>query len=271
MSILLFLSRKSVTSNASRQIKKFTSKWYDRLTAKKLTFRKKSHSGRSSLTGRIVVWTKGSLLRRVRLQKINYNFRTKTPCFISTFRITPFSNKLLSLAIFASGGCTYLPTTDHPQALKVFNLTSLKSARWTNAIRPYSRVRNPNYTFIHVTKPFTKVSNIELIPGKGVQYVRSSGTFAKIIKFSILTHTALIRLPSGVKKFFSIHSLLMLGACALKLKRKTANTRSGFWRSYGLKPKVRGVARNPVDHPHGGRTKAIKYPRTPWGKTTKFK
>ena len=39
----------------------------------------------------------------------------------------------------------------------------------------------------------------------------------------------------------------------------------------GKKPKVRGVAKNPTDHPHGGRTKAIKYPRTPWGKTTKFK
>jgi large subunit ribosomal protein L2 len=49
------------------------------------------------------------------------------------------------------------------------------------------------------------------------------------------------------------------------------NTRSGYWRNFGLKPHVRGVARNPVDHPHGGRAKSIKYPRTPWGKTTKYK
>jgi large subunit ribosomal protein L2 len=63
----------------------------------------------------------------------------------------------------------------------------------------------------------------------------------------------------------------MLGPVSLSIKRKITNTKSGFWRTFGIKPIVRGVARNPIDHPHGGRTKAIRYPRTPWGKTTKFK
>ena len=49
------------------------------------------------------------------------------------------------------------------------------------------------------------------------------------------------------------------------------NGKAGYWRSFGIKSLVRGVAMNPVDHPHGGRTKSIKYPQTPWGKTTKFK
>jgi large subunit ribosomal protein L2 len=53
--------------------------------------------------------------------------------------------------------------------------------------------------------------------------------------------------------------------------KRYKNTKSGYWRSFGCKPIVRGVAMNPVDHPHGGRTSTIKYPRTPWGKTTKFK
>ena len=104
-----------------------------------------------------------------------------------------------------------------------------------------------------------------------MQYARSAGTWAKIIKVDSINHIAFVKLPSGVRKFFSLYSSLMLGPSALKLKRKTANTRSGFWRSYGVKSKVRGVAMNPIDHPHGGRTKSIKYPRTPWGKTTKFK
>lgn len=84
-------------------------------------------------------------------------------------------------------------------------------------------------------------------------------------------HVAVVKLPSGVRKFFSMYSIMTDGRCALRLKRKFSNTKSGYWRSYGQKPHVRGVARNPVDHPHGGRTKSIKYPRTPWGKTTKFK
>jgi large subunit ribosomal protein L2 len=68
-----------------------------------------------------------------------------------------------------------------------------------------------------------------------------------------------------------VYALASLGAVALKNKRLVTNTKSGYWRNFGLKPHVRGVARNPVDHPHGGRAKSIKYPRTPWGKTTKFK
>jgi large subunit ribosomal protein L2 len=63
----------------------------------------------------------------------------------------------------------------------------------------------------------------------------------------------------------------MLGRLALEEKVNYLNGKAGYWRSFGNKPLVRGVAMNPVDHPHGGRTKAVKYPRTPWGKTTKFK
>lgn len=116
-----------------------------------------------------------------------------------------------------------------------------------------------------------KVSNLELLPGKGMQYARSEGSFALITRVNAANHTAMVKLPSGVRKIFSVYSILLLGPSALKLKRKLSNTRSGFWRSYGVKSQVRGVAMNPVDHPHGGRTKSIKYPRTPWGKTTKFK
>ena len=78
-------------------------------------------------------------------------------------------------------------------------------------------------------------------------------------------------MPSGVRKSFSLYSLTSLGAVSLKIKKLVVNTKAGFWKRYGKKSQVRGVAMNPVDHPHGGRTKAIKYPRTPWGKTTKKK
>jgi large subunit ribosomal protein L2 len=57
----------------------------------------------------------------------------------------------------------------------------------------------------------------------------------------------------------------------LKENKNFSNGKAGYWRLFGVKPLVRGVAMNPVDHPHGGRTKSIRYPRTPWGKTTKFK
>jgi large subunit ribosomal protein L2 len=69
----------------------------------------------------------------------------------------------------------------------------------------------------------------------------------------------------------SYYSLVFLGSLSLEEKKKFHNTKSGYWRSLGFKSTVRGVAMNAVDHPHGGRTKAVRYQRTPWGKTTKFK
>jgi len=77
------------------------------------------------------------------------------------------------------------------------------------------------------------------------------------------TSAALIKLPSGVRKVFSIYSIGSLGCPALKENSGTNLTSAGYGRSLGKKPQTRGVAKNPVDHPHGGRTKSIKYPRTP--------
>lgn len=78
-----------------------------------------------------------------------------------------------------------------------------------------------------------------------------------------LTSTALVKLSSGVKKVFSTHSLASEGKSGLPDQKKCKINKAGFYKSLGKKSKVRGIAKNPVDHPHGGRTKAIKYQRTP--------
>lgn len=258
------LKKKHVTSNASRNISLWNLRWYERRISSHLSFTKKSNAGRSTLTGRVIVWTKSSFLKTVRLVKINYSFRSALPGFVSTLKIVPFSNKLLALLVFPSGELSYFPASS---ATSIFSILSFRSSKKFF----HKTAKTVHYSFIHMAPAFRKVSNLEVRPGRGVQYVRSAGCSAKIVKFDYSQHTALVRLPSGVRKFFSFYSILVIGPCALKLKRKMACTKSGFWRSFGLKPKVRGVARNPVDHPHGGRTKSIKYPRTPWGKTTKFK
>ena len=97
----------------------------------------------------------------------------------------------------------------------------------------------------------------------GSQYARSAGSMSKAITKNKNSHTVLVKLPSGVRKIFSLYSLAIQGAASLKEKKHLSNTKAGFWRSLGKKSKVRGVAMNPIDHPHGGRTKSIKYPRTP--------
>lgn len=120
-------------------------------------------------------------------------------------------------------------------------------------------------------KRLSHISLIEFQPGKGAQYCRSGGTSSRIIKFDHSIQTVLIQLPSKVKKIISYYSVAFLGKVALKTSSRCTSNKAGYWRNFGFKPIVRGVAMNPVDHPHGGRTKSVRYPRTPWGHTTKYK
>lgn len=142
---------------------------------------------------------------------------------------------------------------------KVLNFIYFKP---TNEFR-LDYLRRPTIFKLYQVRRLSKVSMLELFPGKGIQYAVSSGCFAKVIKFSYKQHTALLSLPSGVKKIFSIHCVVLNKAISLKKRNKVRNTKSGYWRVLGNKPIVRGVAMNAVDHPHGGRTKSVKYPRTP--------
>lgn len=121
-------------------------------------------------------------------------------------------------------------------------------------------------------KKNSPINHIEQYPLIGSQYTRSFGSKSSIIKLDTRTGLSIVKLSSGLKKVFSAFSLANEGHSNIKiLKNRLVDTKSGNWRRHGSKSKVRGVAKNPVDHPHGGRTNSIKYPRTPWGKTTKFK
>jgi len=104
---------------------------------------------------------------------------------------------------------------------------------------------------------------LELSPNKGSKYALASGTSGSILKLDTRLGSAIVKLPSNVKKVFSIFSIGSDGAVSLSLKSRSNITSAGYCKSMGSKSISRGVARNPVDHPHGGRSKAIKYPRTP--------
>jgi len=69
---------------------------------------------------------------------------------------------------------------------------------------------------------------LEIYPGKGIQYATSAGCFAKINTFYAKQHVALLVLPSGVKKMFSLHINVFMRPTVLKGKRLMANTKSGY-------------------------------------------
>jgi large subunit ribosomal protein L2 len=96
-----------------------------------------------------------------------------------------------------------------------------------------------------------------------IKYARAYGSYAKLISINFTLQTVLIELPSKARKLFLLNTLVYKTPLAKLKQLPITVNKAGFNKNFGLKSTVRGVAKNPVDHPHGGRTKTIKYPRTP--------
>lgn len=116
----------------------------------------------------------------------------------------------------------------------------------------------------------TLVHNIELYPGRGGQLARSAGSYAQVIAKE--DKYALLRLPSGeVRKVLAVN-IATIGQVGNIEHENVSIGKAGRNRWLGNRPKVRGVAMNPVDHPLGGgegRSSGGRHPVTPWGKPTK--
>lgn len=251
-----------ITSSASRRVYYFKPRWLLSLKIRQLSLHKTWKAGRND-SGHVVMHTRTSLSKHSRSFQINYHFRYIKLGFISQFQFIPFKNKLLSLIHFSNGSLTYFVTTENHKLFSFFYLN--KSKKFGNYFT------NNLFRLLVQLKVTAKVSLIEISPGRGSQYCRSPGTYGKIIKFDLSNLSVLIKLPSGCRKLFSYYSFTAMGEVALSKHASFLNSKAGYWRGFGVKSSVRGVAMNAVDHPHGGQTKSIKYPRTPWGKTTKFK
>jgi len=268
------LFKNKVRSTGSRLNFKFQRKLPLQFIFKKLTYKSVSTSGRN-VSGRIVLWTRKSKTYKTRTFTANYKFRARNIGLIASVVMVPFSHKLFSLFFFSSGCATYIPTSTHH---KLFLLTKMygynhKPKKMQNKlIRIFKRAYIQQGFFLLLHLPRNKpISSVEILPGKGMQYARSPGTCAKMTRLNCVINTSLLTLPSGVRKIFSAFSIASLGSNAITDNRLWKNNKAGYYSKFGRKPMVRGVARNPVDHPHGGRTKTIHHPRTPWGKTTKLK
>lgn len=114
------------------------------------------------------------------------------------------------------------------------------------------------------------IHNIEIIPGKGGQLIRSAGCFAQLIEK--VDNFARIRLKSGEQRFVSLNCFASLGIIDNTDHRLINKGKAGTNRWLGIRPTVRGVAMNPVDHPHGGgegRTSGGRPSVTPKGNPTK--
>ena len=231
---------------------------------KSLVVSKKQRAGRNR-EGRIAVRRKqggcSSLYRRV---NFDLSFNPKDNYKLVRTEYDPNRSAFIGLIYnFKNYSFDYILL---PNGLSV-NETLLNSFEPTFKKKPGFRTSLQNFplgSFIH---------NISLCAlGKGI-LCRSRGSFAKILQKNVKNKYVRIRLPSGEERL--VHNLCKatLGTVS-SIKKSLGNKNAGWSRRMGKRPAVRGVAMNPVDHPHGGgegRTSGGRCSVSPWGKLTKGK
>lgn len=181
---------------------------------------------------------------------------------------------MFSLVLSSSGNISYVPSNYNHTLFQVSKLYSVFENQFSHKnyfyLSKFIKIPQMFYLILQLPK-YKFINSLETYPTKGVQYAKSAGSKAFINKIDVKLNLTLIKLPSGVHKVFSVYSVGSIGASPFIPKNLRTQSKAGFFKKIGHKSLSRGVAKNPVDHPHGGRNKAIKYQRTPWGKTTKYK
>ncbi len=257
----MFFQKKAITSNATRNTFRLSTQWYKTSCFKPLSIYKKGRIGRTK-QGAIVCWTKGAFKYKIYninlLPILRYNVPT---CFL-TYYYNQRSHKFFLLSINALGWFYYVPATT---MRFLFNYMFVSN----NFLLKLYFIQSNVFFLFQINKKH-HINYIEDQDTSLVKYIKSNGVAGKILSANFANYSILLQLPSGAKKVFSRYTKASVGTVLLN-KKNYINTKSGYWRNLGYNVKVRGVAMNPVDHPHGGRTKSIRYPRTPWGFTTKYK
>src|SRR5260370_1071641 len=116
----------------------------------------------------------------------------------------------------------------------------------------------------------TQIHNIEMRPGKGGQMARAAGSFAQLLAKE--GAYAQLRMPSGEVRRVPVECRATVGQVGNVEHENISLGKAGRTRWRGIRPHVRGVAMNPVDHPHGGgegKTSGGRNPVTPWGQPTR--
>lgn len=111
--------------------------------------------------------------------------------------------------------------------------------------------------------------NIEIDEPFGGKYCKSAGTYSKIMSLNYDRNLVKVILPTGSIKILSMFNIVTIGRASNIDNLHCFFSKAGYKRLMGYRPNVRGVAMNPVDNPHGGRTKTNSPELTPWGKIAK--
>jgi len=214
-------------------------------------------SGRNN-RGRITIWHRGGGHKR-HYRAIDFK-RDKVgiAARVATIEYDPNRSAFISLLHYADGEKRYIL---YPQGLKVGDQV---------VAGPEADIVVGNSLPLKNIPLGTTVHNLELRPGKGGQMVRSAGGSAQVVAKE--GDYAQVRLPSGEVRRLHVDCVATVGQVGNLDHENIKIGKAGRKRWQGIRPTVRGVAMNPVDHPLGGgegKTSGGRHPVTPWGKPTR--
>ena len=226
---------------------------------KELTEGLRKHGGRNN-TGRTTMFHRGGGHKR-RYRIVDFKRRKfDQPAVVERLEYDPNRTAFIALVKYKDGELAYILA---PQRLKVGD--SVVSGEKVD-VKPGNAMPMKNMpvgTIIH---------NVEMKPGKGGQMARSAGTYAQLVGRD--AGYALLKLASGEVRMVRAECMATVGAVSNPDQQNIVIAKAGRSRWLGIRPTTRGVAMNPIDHPHGGgegRTSGGRHPVTPWGKPTKGK
>ena len=243
----------------SAGVRGMTMPTFDEITThtpyKPLTEKKVRGSGRNN-QGKITVRHRGGEQKRL-YRKIDFR-RDKfgIPARVATVEYDPNRSARIGLLNYVDGEKRYMLL---PNGLKVGDI--IESG-------PNAEAKHGNCLPLARMPLGTTIHNIELVPGKGGQMVRSAGAAAQLVAKEGLFAT--VRMPSTEMRLVPLLCMATVGQVSNLDHENMAIGKAGRARHMGKRPEIRGSAMNPVDHPHGGgegKAPTGMPPKTPWGKT----
>jgi large subunit ribosomal protein L2 len=229
----------------------------DKAPEKSLLVPLKRTGGRNAY-GRITTRHRGGGAKKS-YRMIDFNrMHREIPGVVTAIEYDPNRNLPIALIAYKNGAKGYILK---PEGIKVGDnvFASEKAEAKVGNCLPLAQI--PIGFFVH---------NVELYPGQGGKFARSAGTSVQLVNKE--NGLAILKMPSGELRTVNDANWATVGMLSNADFRNVVIGKAGRSRRLGIRPTVRGMAMNPVDHPHGGgegRSKSGSHPMTPWGKGCK--